>query len=472
MNEPITLVSFFPEETPHSCGYCKGEGSLSKGMWAHFMSVGVYQNLLDKGWRRSGRYVYKPTMEKTCCPQYTIRCEAEKYKPSKTQKRVAKKVRNFLLRGSKKSIQNEDPEGKNPTENAAAAKEDSKAENKTDKEESKEEGSDVVDMDKKILGLKKAKIRRLEKRMEKKGYLKDTNKSVSDPKNKEKSISEYLPSLQNCTDSLNSSVSQGGEEFKHKLELRLIRADQKDPQFQQHFQESYEVYKKYQMSIHKDKEDECDQNTYRRFLCASPLKYQHDASSKDDVLMGAFHQHYLLDGKIIAVGVLDILPDCVSSVYLYYDPDYSHLSLGTYTAIRELQLCGVLGRKHYYMGFYIHSCHKMRYKGKYYPSELLSPTSFNWHPIEKCLPFLDQHKFHTFEKDAELMTRKKTLDVTEVKFFLFGAIRPYSPGLAESLSRKSKAMLAAYYEVCDKNAENMVVVLNEDEEEEESSDDE
>ena len=49
---------------------------------------------------------------------------------------------------------------------------------------------------------------------------------------------------------------------------------------------------------------------------------------------GSFHQHYILDGKIIAVGVIDILPHSVSSVYLYYDPDYSFLSLGTYSALR------------------------------------------------------------------------------------------------------------------------------------------
>lgn len=61
------------------------------------------------------------------------------------------------------------------------------------------------------------------------------------------------------------------------------------------------------------------------------------SKAKDEVLphgFGSFHQHYILDGKIIAVGVLDILSKCVSSVYLYYDPDYSFLSLGTYSALR------------------------------------------------------------------------------------------------------------------------------------------
>ena len=43
------------------------------GMWAHTLSVQDYQNLIDRGWRRSGSYCYKPMMDQTCCPAYTIR---------------------------------------------------------------------------------------------------------------------------------------------------------------------------------------------------------------------------------------------------------------------------------------------------------------------------------------------------------------------------------------------------------------
>lgn len=34
--------------------------------------------------------------------------------------------------------------------------------------------------------------------------------------------------------------------------------------------------------------------------------------------------------------------------------------------------------KYYYMGFYIHSCPKMRYKGKLSASYLLCPETYNW----------------------------------------------------------------------------------------------
>ena len=45
-------------------------------------------------------------------------------------------------------------------------------------------------------------------------------------------------------------------------------------------------------------------------------------------------QQYYIDGKMIAVGVIDLVPSCWSSVYFFYDPDYSFLSLGTYAALR------------------------------------------------------------------------------------------------------------------------------------------
>lgn len=91
---------------------------------------------------------------------------------------------------------------------------------------------------------------------------------------------------------------------------------------------------------------------------------------KKFVLILFFMQQYLLDGKIICVAVIDILPRCLSSVYLYYDPDYSFLSLGTLSALFEISFVRQLARispdlDKYYMGFYIHSCPKMRYKANY-----------------------------------------------------------------------------------------------------------
>jgi len=63
-----------------------------------------------------------------------------------------------------------------------------------------------------------------------------------------------------------------------------------------------------------------------------------------------------------------------------YDTDYSSLSLGVFSALQEINFSIRLNKylkdlKYYYLGFYIHSCPKMRYKAQYSPSDLLDPVS-------------------------------------------------------------------------------------------------
>lgn len=91
------------------------------------------------------------------------------------------------------------------------------------------------------------------------------------------------------------------------------------------------------MSIHCDAPGTNTTKQYKRFLVDTPLVLEQLKTTSSDLptKLGSYHMQYWLDGKeLIAVGVLDILPTSVSSVYLYYDPDYSFLTLGTYSAIR------------------------------------------------------------------------------------------------------------------------------------------
>jgi arginine-tRNA-protein transferase len=64
----------------------------------------------------------------------------------------------------------------------------------------------------------------------------------------------------------------------------------------------------------------------------------------------------------------------VSSVYFFYDPDYAFLSLGIWSALHELSLVPnsplLPDLKYYYLGYYVHSCPKMRYKKQFAPAEV------------------------------------------------------------------------------------------------------
>ena len=43
-----------------------------------------------------------------------------------------------------------------------------------------------------------------------------------------------------------------------------------------------------------------------------------------------------LAGELVAVGVVDVLPRCLSSAYLFWDPDWASLGLGKLTALKEI----------------------------------------------------------------------------------------------------------------------------------------
>jgi arginine-tRNA-protein transferase len=112
--------------------------------------------------------------------------------------------------------------------------------------------------------------------------------------------------------------------------------------------EKFDLYAKYQEIIHHDKPEDISQGGFKRFLVESPMKVEKGT-------YGSFHQKYLLNDKMIALAVIDILPKCVSSVYFIYDPDYAFLSLGKYSAFREIGLVQAYHEKmsdlrYYYMG--------------------------------------------------------------------------------------------------------------------------
>lgn len=112
---------------------------------------------------------------------------------------------------------------------------------------------------------------------------------------------------------------------------------------------------------------------FYKFLCETPVP--HAAAESNPFCLsneygydigipfGTYHQQYRLstskdafDGPLVAVGVLDILPHCISSVYAFYDPIFSaRLELGKYTALREIEWVRRASKyrmelKYYYLG--------------------------------------------------------------------------------------------------------------------------
>ncbi|KMU77834.1 arginine-tRNA-protein transferase 1 [Coccidioides immitis RMSCC 3703] len=73
------------------------DGSASYYASSTSVRVEEYEELLNRGWRRSGTLYYKPNLERSCCPHYTMRLEASSYKPRRDQKKALNRWNKFVL---------------------------------------------------------------------------------------------------------------------------------------------------------------------------------------------------------------------------------------------------------------------------------------------------------------------------------------------------------------------------------------
>ncbi|KAL0118103.1 hypothetical protein PUN28_009046 [Cardiocondyla obscurior] len=514
--QAYSIVEYYAEHEGYRCGYCKNSNTnFSHGMWAHSLTVQDYQNLIDRGWRRSGCYCYKPTMNQTCCPQYTIKCEALDFKITKSQKKILKRMTKFLR--NELSSDNEgtsddqhdnidisNEEALNYPKHLMKAQKDksqinvssiddevssrllinsAKAEvpqktisvSNNDQAQLTNSNSKNINVRNEIADVvpcKKAKLLRIER---KKSKLLAQGKSESEIESIMKEKKQ-----QNCAKTIEELFEEVYTGLK-KLELKLVRTAPLSSEYLKTMKKSYELYKKYQntihgvpfeklteqqytrflvksplqiklvrvmsdefldtidasaslykkyqMAIHGDTPDQCDQKSFFSFLVRSPLQ-QWIPSNGPSQGYGSFHEQYWLDNELIAVGVIDILPSCISSVYFFYDPAYSQLSLGTFSSLREVYLTRQLNKitnnlKYYYMGFYIHSCPKMRYKARMRPSKLLCPETCVWCDIDPCLAKLNNEKYSRLNDDIDAIDENGVVNIEEILVLFKNIAMPY-----------------------------------------------
>jgi leucyl-tRNA---protein transferase len=76
-------------------------------------------------------------------------------------------------------------------------------------------------------------------------------------------------------------------------------------------------------------------------------------------------------GRLLAIGICDVCPLSLSSVYFYFDPADSHRGLGTFGALCEIAHARANGLPHYYLGYWVYGCASMQYKSEFRPNQWL-----------------------------------------------------------------------------------------------------
>jgi len=130
-------------------------------------------------------------------------------------------------------------------------------------------------------------------------------------------------------------------------------------------EEKHRLYEKYRKHWHAA-DDLHDWNSFVSFLYESPAQTL-EMTYRDPA------------GALLGVGICDLCPHSLSSVYFYFDPDHARRSLGTFSALWELDLAKRNNIPHYYLGYWVTGCGTMEYKSNFRPFELLG-TDGVWRP--------------------------------------------------------------------------------------------
>lgn len=138
----------------------------------------------------------------------------------------------------------------------------------------------------------------------------------------------------------------------------------------------YEAYRRGRFGSDAREDHESERAAYSAFLIQNPLELALAVDYRLPPANGA-------PGRLVATGYVDVLPDGLSSVYFVWDPAEAKRSVGTWSVAAEAALCTQLGKRWYYLGFWVPGSGTMDYKADFGPAEIA--LEGRWTTLEPSL---------------------------------------------------------------------------------------
>jgi arginine-tRNA-protein transferase len=181
----------------------------------------------------------------------------------------------------------------------------------------------------------------------------------------------YRPACRGCTrcvpvripvDAFRPDRSQRRNWARNLGDFRLVDT----PALFQHAH--FDLYLRYLANRHPDgsMSDDTSAESYRRFLV--------DPWGGETRFL-----ELRLDGRLAGVAVTDLLPNGLSAVYTFFDPDLSARAPGTFAVLAQVETARRLGLPFLYLGYWIGRCRKMAYKALFRPIETWDGRQ--WHRV-------------------------------------------------------------------------------------------
>lgn len=151
--------------------------------------------------------------------------------------------------------------------------------------------------------------------------------------------------------------------------------------------EHLDLYARYQADQHGADGQSSDDESYERFLCES-VADTWELSWRD------------LSGALVAVGIIDVVPQGLSTVYFFWDPSLRDLSIGTWSALYEIGLCRRWEKRYYYLGYLVAGSKTMSYKASFSGGEVWDGTRWVTMPSRDLTDPVVQQTLDVAERDS------------------------------------------------------------------------
>ena len=128
--------------------------------------------------------------------------------------------------------------------------------------------------------------------------------------------------------------------------------------------EHYALYRRYLLARHPGGGmDPDDREAFHAFLSSS--------WGRSEILAARDR-----DGRLLAGGVFDRVPQALSAVYAWFEPAQARRGLGTFMVLTGIERARALGLRYLYLGYWVRGSATMDYKRRFRPLEVLGPEGW------------------------------------------------------------------------------------------------
>jgi arginine-tRNA-protein transferase len=115
------------------------------------------------------------------------------------------------------------------------------------------------------------------------------------------------------------------------------------------------------------------QSSFKDWPTQPPKDIEEYVAAFVDNPFSAHEYRYFMGDRLVAVSYVDTLPQALSAVSCYHDPELRDRSPGTWNVLSIIEQAALNSIPYVYLGYYVRGCRSLEYKAAFAPNQVRGP---------------------------------------------------------------------------------------------------